>query len=287
MKRYLGLTILVLGAVGAQAQVSNMTLSTTSPNWVYNHIFSNSIGNPGAIGRTTTSSTNGAGYFNPGTGLNVAKDALKRLWFYYNGDGGGREYALSNQVAATVGASSATMTYREWDGANNANKFEWTLTYNLTATSVNSATMTLDWKVKNVSAEDHSLNVFILGDLGGSNDSITYNNGRYVFNTNLPNSTKITMDSYGLPITSYEATKNDATFNKLLGDSSLLTNLTNVASETGDVAGAYHFNIGTLRSNDFRCGQIVVKYEAVPEPATMAALGLGVLAVAARRRRSN
>lgn len=64
-----------------------------------------------------------------------------------------------------------------------------------------------------------------------------------------------------------------------------------VTGLTGPTAGrfAFHYDVpdgGPLGTNSNYIGIDTVSYEAVPEPATLAALGLGALAVMRRRRKS-
>lgn len=214
-------------------------------------------------------------------------DHVFQNWWWFRVDNvDTREYALSGLTSQSYVGAVATLTFTEPEG------IDFTLVYTITDLGGNSATLVASLTALNNSGRAMDLNLFnyVDYDVGGSfgNDSATLLGPA-------PNARMRITDGGGPDFTEFlgvgfPAWEVDtwANVSGRLADG-FINNYSNTGLPFGpaDWTGAYQWRIRQLRA-----GQSVTVVEglsintgAVPEPATLLALGPALAALAARRRR--
>lgn len=291
MKRSLVL-LGALAAIAAQAQVSSSSLtlksSTPSPWYFQANLPSTS---PGSGTSTAT------GFYNPGTGSNFSGlDIYREGWFWMRSTGTNatesREYQLWQQWSSSlISANQARMTYRQNAGSL-VRALEIDMVFTLTGASATQSTLQIDWTVKNLHTAALTTNFFAFMDLNGpqttlgnANDTGSYQNGSFKFVGQSKPAEFAAFTAYGLQPTAYEMNVANALKTKLTDNmSSTLANAVVDAGPGKDLAAAFQYTLA-LNPNEVKGGRMVVGYNAVPEPATLLALGTALAGLAARRRR--
>lgn len=211
-------------------------------------------------------------------------------WWWFRGGNDSREYALSNQVDAVVQDNFAELTYDEAVGSDGNATLRFILRYELTEVQPGFARMFIGWSIANLTGNVVPirflpfLDIDLAGTAGDDSAVITGsgNTVQTVTDATLPVSMRFIAGQRRLQ--SYQ-----------MGDASFLRGLlTNGGPDDldgsgspfgpGDYAGAFEYGSDILAANAIITGSITKELEAVPEPASLTALILGIIAVTRTRR---
>jgi|GEM_PF-3550172 len=285
------ISLSILAALGASAlAVSDLELK--SANHIYREFYP-TLNYPGS---TTSRPT---GFFNPGNASSVTKDTLNEHGFWmrlsnYKSSGinpvtvsDGREYQMFNEYESSANGAEGAKGFIV-PGINGAvnEALRFNLRYKLNEVDANSAYVKIDWFIENKMNNDVEIDLYSLNDLDGPqtamSDTGAYANGIMSFLGDMggafayaPGATSWEMNTFGA---------GDA-IDKSLTDNAITGALSNsIKDNKGDIVGAFHWKI-KLGAGQGMNGSVYRGYGAVPEPATMIALGGGLLALARRRNK--
>jgi len=270
------LTLAALAAFGVSALAQTSSFALTDGSWTYRE--RNLYGEANRTGTLPGS----ADFVSGGT------DHLYQNWFWYRGTGDTREFALSYQTFFNqLAPNKVQLQYTEPTGSGGSLKFD--LTYTLTDLGSNSALTVIDILVTSVGRNEVHLFPYIDYDLAGSSS----NSATLEFFGGTDGAMKIThasgtfgwfqMQAPGGGLSHWEIGAWPSVRNKLTNGQ--IDDLSDgVSPFTGDFTGAFQWS---MQMEDGQQAQLrVVKgINAVPEPGTLLAIGAGLAALAARRRR--
>jgi len=279
-----GIRIVVVAALGAVVAGAS---AQTIGSFALNHGGS-SYGEQNLIGAGTATNAGLADFR-----LGAAPDHLFQNWWWYNTNQLTREYALGNQVSGSSSGNHARIVYTESGGPSLPNALLFDLEYTLTQVSSELAVVQIGWKVHNLSNTTLAVNFFSytdfdLNNTGGDDSGLFIAPNQMQISDASAYQAGLIASSTGL--VGWEQGPYASIRNKLTNAS--LDNLANATTPfgPGDWTGAFQWNFtlaanGTSGGADQRVGSLV-KYVAVPEPASMLALAAGVGVLLRRRRRA-
>lgn len=271
MRRALSIGSVLLLAVATSAQQDSFTI--THNGWTFNQ---------GGLRLSRTGTGNGsANLMAPATGN---QDHMFQNWFWYRTNFDSREYALSNQTLASIGADQALLRYLEpAGGIQDALRIE--LLYSIFGDNANSGSVEVRVDVKNMTDKTLTLNFFHYfdADINGTagSDRAEFDPARTIHAWE--GDTNIDFISFGDPPAWQIGPF--ATVRGLLTDTDV-DNLNNSGSPfgPGDFTGAFQ-RTWTIDSQQTVTMLFAKSVNIVPEPASLLALAAGLGLVARRRRR--
>lgn len=291
MKRAVILGLAVLGASASHA-VSSFTLNSggTVPFYFQQFLWDGSFS---ASGQTGT--------FNPGSSSSVTGDGIYQNFFAVKRTIDSTFQAVKfNSV--TVAASGPSVTMEYYNNTTFSLFVKYTLfgVSNQVGTTANNAKgyLQMDWTLTNKSGATSSYNLAHYAELDPKAPTTSYasstlptmvGNG-FAYKAGNGDVNASTLYHWGSSVDAYESAIYTTLRPRLVGTSSVgsgtvgsLVNTT--ASTAGDISTALQTNIVSLANGASAKGVFVLGYNAVPEPGTWAALGLGVAATLRRRRK--
>lgn len=219
-------------------------------------------------------------------------DHLFQNWWWYSTPFTNQELALGNLVNLQVGANSARMTFREDNGPNGPGALTFDFEYSLHSLG-SSGVLQIGWKIHNnsnvsVPVRMFSYTDFDLNGSSGGDSGQFMGNGQFRMSDG-PVTAGLLASGTGLG--AWEQAFFANTRNKLTNN--VFDNLSNTAANLGpgDLTHAFMWETelapnGTENGRDQLVGSLVKYVDSpVPEPATIAALGVGIAALLRRRRR--
>lgn len=273
-KKILTLAVVAAFGVSALAQTSSFTL--TDGPWTY--------AERAITGATTrTGAGGGSADFTNGT------ENLFQNWFWYRSTGDTREYALSNQTAFNQPAANVVqLQYTEPNAAGGSLIID--MTYRLTSLSATSAITVIDILITSRGSNDAHLFPYIDYDLAGSTSnsatlqSFSSTGGAMQVTHTSGNFGWFEVQAPGGGLSGWEITSFATTRGKLAN--ATIDNLSNSGSPfgPGDFTGAFQWSMQMGDGQQARL-RVIKGINAVPEPGTLLAIGAGLAALAARRRR--
>jgi hypothetical protein len=274
MKRSLFVPASLLLVAGAYGQ-SMITSGTSSFGW------SNATDADISGATVRTGATGGGNVTFTDQG---SSDQLFQQWWWYRVNGvDSREFALSNLTGKTVSGNHMVLNYAETEG------FSAAVDYTLTNQGAN-ALLTATVFITNTSTSGSQLNMSFFDyfdfdmNTSGGDDSATLVSDNPALRMRIgdsggPMSAEYrAIDGVAYQVATYSTIRTflaDASTNNL--------NSTGLPFGPGDFTGANQWNF-TLNPNEQIAIQTSMVLTPVPEPATMAVLGLGALALIRRRR---
>ena len=211
-------------------------------------------------------------------------DQLFQNWWWYRVNGvNAREFALSNLTGKVVGGNKMTLNYREPEG------FDVELRYTIT-NSAAGALVTGTAFITSISANPLDISFFnyMDFDMGGTaaDDSATLVSDNPAMRMLITDGTAVINAEYrAIDGVAYQV-GNFATIRGLLADGVINDlNNTGLPYGPGDFTAANQWSF-VLNEGEQIAVQTSYLLNPVPEPASMAVLGLGVLALLRRRKRA-
>lgn len=264
----------VVGAFGVSALAQTSSFTLTDGPWTYAER---------VITGARTGTGGGSADFTNGT------DNLFQNWFWYRSTGDTREYALSNQTSFNQPAANvAQLQYVEPNAAGGRLIFD--LTYTLTSIGATSAVTVIDILVTSSGSNDAHLFPYIDYDLAGSTSNLATlqsfgNTGGAMQVTHTSgNFGWFEIQAPGGGVSGWEIAAFANVRTKL--SNTTVDNLSNSGSPfgPGDFTGAFQWSMQMSDGQQAHL-RVIKGINAVPEPGTLLAIGAGLAALAARRRR--
>jgi hypothetical protein len=232
----------------------------------------------GATVRTGTSGGTNAVFR---TGASGATDHLFQLHHWYRVNGvNTREFALSTLTSSTAAGNTANLVYDEPES------FRANVTYTITEPGAGQALLTATVMLTNNGNGPISLAFFEYSDFdmhGAIGDSATLDSPSPAFRMTIRDATGPIQASWrALDTSAYQVTT-FATVRGLLTNTAVNNlNNTGLPFGPGDFTGALQWDVNLGPRESF---MIQSSYALSPEPGTLIAVGLGVAALAMRRRK--
>jgi hypothetical protein len=211
-------------------------------------------------------------------------------WFWYRAGADTRDYALSNQVQATVGTNSAEIQYVEPVSGFGADALRFVQTYELAQTGPDSALLRISFGALNqtTSAIDLTFSSYLDTDLNvtPSDDSAVVSGDENEVQTVTDQGTGSTLVYTGSTrrLAAFEVAPYSSILDSLTDDDATVYSNSVFTFGPGDYTGGYQWSTTITPGRAVFIGAVTLELTAVPEPATIACLALGALLVLRQRR---
>ncbi len=211
-----------------------------------------------------------------------------QTWFWYRTEYDPREYAFSAQTAGWVGDTTASLTHDELVTGQGGRPLRFTVDYSLTHISPGRSLVETAFTLTHRGQGSLTIDLFNFNDIDML-DTQFDDSARYV---GANAQTHMVTDPEGAV---WSATASTAGLTGSVIDSAGILKMDMSDAFTndyalggdpfldGDVAGVFQWTVTLQPGESFR-GSVVQRLDVVPEPATLTALGLGLLAAFRRRR---
>ncbi|MBL8087894.1 MAG: PEP-CTERM sorting domain-containing protein [Chthonomonas sp.] len=317
----LAFSFALLGSVvAAQADMSMYDSAATGPFKWSAKVGSGSAAN-GTMGGGHLNPTNDG--FNSAEST-PSTNPIERSWFYWK-KGTSTEFALNTTTSSNsifisedtgvVGANvSRTLVVNQKDTGTGSQILQFTIkstlipgVINNTDVGASKAQLKYEWSIRNISTSAQAFSFYYMGDLMSTiNGSSGNGDDKYetvlggvgqstvrtkISSTNASSSTIPTIyvtawsasnlvanGEYSVGATPATRTK----FTDTTASAALLNNLATPVTGNGALAYQYDLNLAAGASTN---GVVWLGYNTVPEPASVAAIGLGLVALLARKRK--